>query len=70
MMNRAITRMLIITQVTEMIANKLKITIGEARDLFYASDVCNLLEDDSTGLYGEAPQRTFDLFIKEYKNKK
>lgn len=66
-MDHSLARMLIITKVTEMIANELKITVAEARDLFYASSVCTLLEDDSTGLYGEAPQRTFELFLKEYK---
>ena len=69
-MDHSVTRMIIITKVTEMIANELKITIAEARDLFYESPICKLLEDDSTGLYGDAPRRTFELFMKDYKNKK
>ena len=68
-MNRSITKMLIIIQVSEMIAKELKITLSEARNLFYSSYVCKILDDESSGLYGESPQRTFQLFIKEYKNK-
>lgn len=66
-MTSPITRMLIISRVVELIAKKYKIKINEARDLFYSSETCEKLYDEETGLYGESPLSTFELFNEEYK---
>lgn len=66
MINHSLAKMLISTRVTELIANELKLPINKARDLFYCSKACELLNDEETGLYGESPYRTFELFLKNY----
>ena len=65
-MDRALTRMLIISKVTEMISKELNVKIDQARDMFYQSQTCKTLNDNESGLYGESPYRTFQLFMSEY----
>ena len=67
-MNHALAKTIIITKVTELIANKYKITLKEARDYLYQSDIIPLLDDDETGLYGESPLYIFSLFEEKQKN--
>lgn len=69
-MDHSLSRIIIISKVVELIANELKITLSDARDLFYSSKVISILEDEESGLYGESPYKTFELFMNEYKNKK
>ena len=54
--------------VVEMIAKHYRISLDEARDMFYCSETIDLLDDDETGLYGEAPIFVFSLFEKEKQN--
>ena len=67
-MNHALAKTIIIAKVTELIANKYKITLKEARDYLYQSDIIPLLDDDETGLYGESPLYIFSLFEEKQKN--
>ena len=56
---------LLITRVTEFIAEKYKMSISQARDLLYDSELMDLIDDENTGLYGESPQYIFYLFEQE-----
>lgn len=60
-----IAKGLLITKVTELIAQKYKMSISHARDLLYDSELMDLIDDERTGLYGESPQYIFYLFEQE-----
>jgi len=64
-MSHALVKILLIDSVTNIIAKEYKIPIHKAMDLFYSSQTINLLEDDSTGLYGESPLYIFSIFERE-----
>lgn len=64
-MEHQLAKTLLITKVTELIANKYSISISEARDMLYDSNVIELIDDDETGLYGESPLYVFSLFEQE-----
>lgn len=66
-MEHALSKTIIITRVIEMIADKYKISIDEARDKLYNSELIDFIDDDETGLYGESPLYVFSLFEKEMK---
>lgn len=64
-MEHLLTKTILITRVTELIADKYKISIDEARDNLYKSELINLIDDDETALYGESPLYVFSLYEKE-----
>ena len=68
-MNHVLAKTIIITKVIELIAEKYHLSLKEARDLFFRSDVIKLIEDDETGLYGESPLYSFSIFEQKYKRK-
>ena len=57
-----LSKTILITQTIELIAKKYKLTLEEARDRFYESDVIRLLDDDETGLYGESALFLLSLY--------
>ncbi|MBE5762927.1 MAG: hypothetical protein E7338_01735 [Clostridiales bacterium] len=61
-MKHVLSKTILISQTIELIANKYKISIEEARDRFYASNVIELLDDDETGLYGESALYLLSLY--------
>ena len=63
-----LAKFILITKVTELIAEEYRISISKARDMLYNSNVIKLIDDDETGLYGESPLYVFSLFQKEQKN--
>ena len=63
-----LAKTILISQVTELIAKKYKLTLKEARDRFYESDVAKMLDDDETGLYGESALYLLSLY-EEHLNK-
>ena len=65
-MEHVFAKTLIIIEVTELFAQKYKLTMNEARDLFYSSKTIELLDDDETGLYGQSGLYVFSLFEEEY----
>ena len=67
-MAHELSKTIIITKVTELIAEEYRISISKARDMLYNSNVIKLIDDDETGLYGESPLYVFSLFQKEQKN--
>lgn len=69
-MEHVLAKTLIIIDVIELISKHFKVTLDEARDLFYKSDVIDLLDDDETGLYGQSPLFVFSVFERHYKNNK
>ena len=68
-MEHLLAKTLLITKVTELIAKKYSISLAEARDELYSSDIIGFIDDDETGLYGESPLYVFSLFEKEKNNK-
>ncbi len=66
-MNHVLAKTLIITNVTELIAQKYSLSLKDARDLLYQSHVINLIEDDETGLYGQSPLYVFSIFESTYR---
>lgn len=69
-MEHVLSKTILITQTVELIAKKYKLTIEEARDRFYKSDVVRMLDDDSTGLYGESALYLLSLYDECIKNNK
>ena len=67
-MSHQLAKTILIVKVTELIAEKYHISVSEARDRIYKSDLVNLIDDDETGLYGESPLYVFSLFEEEMKN--
>ena len=67
-MANTLSKSILISQVTELIAKQYKIKIDDARDLFYQSKVLEMLNDDETGLYGEFALYLFSLFQIENNN--
>ena len=65
-MNHVLSKTIIISKVTELIAEKYRMSLKDARDLLYESNTIKLIEDDETGLYGESPLYVFSLFEQEY----
>lgn len=61
-MKHTLIKTIIINRVVEMISKTYKITLDEARDMFYRSKTSDLLDDDETGLYGESPLYVFSVF--------
>ena len=68
-MEHLLATTLLITKVTELIAKKYSISLTEARDELYSSEIIGFIDDDETGLYGESPLYVFSLFEKEKSSK-
>ena len=64
-MEHVLSKIILISQTIELIANKYKLSIEEARNRFYESNVVRLLDDDETGLYGESSLYLLSLYEKE-----
>ena len=67
-MEHVLAKTILISKVIELIADKYKISVEDARNEFYLSEVAALIDDDETGLYGESPLYVLSLFEK-YKAK-
>ena len=65
-MSHILANTILISQTIELIAKEYKISIEEARDRFFNSQIIELLEDEETGLYGESALYLLSL----YKSKK
>lgn len=61
-MEHVLSKTILISQTIELIAKKYKLSIGEARNKFYQSDVIEMLDDDETGLYGESALYLLSLY--------
>ena len=68
-MGHVLSKTILISQTIELIARKYKLTIEEARDNFYDSDVIEMLDDDETALYGESALYLFSLYQEYLKNR-
>ena len=69
-MEHVLAKTIIISKVVELIANKYKTSLSEARDRLYDSRIISLIDDDETGLYGESPLYVFSLYEQELKEDK
>jgi len=65
-MEHVLAKTILISQTIELIAKEHKLSIEEARDIFYKSNIIKMLDDDETGLYGESALYLLSLFDKEY----
>ena len=63
--NHLLAKAILIVEVVELISNKYRLHIKEARNQLYSSDFVDLIDDDETGLYGESPLYVFSLYEKE-----
>ena len=61
-MEHVLSKAILISQTIELIAKKYKLSIEEARDRFYKSNVVEMLDDDETGLYGESALFLLSLY--------
>lgn len=61
-MEHLLAKSIIITKVIEIISNKENISLDEARDKLYNSEIIELIEDSETGLYGESPLYVFSIY--------
>ena len=61
-MDHTMMRVLLITSICEMAADKYKISVKEAREKLYRTGVAALIEDDENGLYGDSPVYLFSQF--------
>lgn len=68
-MEHVLSKTILISQTIELIANRYKLSIEEARDCFYKSPVVKMLDDDETGLYGESALYLFSLYENSLNNK-
>ncbi len=64
-MDHLLVKIILITNVIELISEKYKITLDEARDRVYLSGVVELIQDDETGLYGESALYIFSIYEKK-----
>ncbi len=69
-MEHVLSKTILISQTIELIAKKHKLSIKEARNKFYESDVVRMLDDDETGLYGESALFLLSLYESEQAKKK
>ena len=69
MKGHASSKIILISQTIELIAKKYKLSIEEARDGFYKSNVIKMLDDDETGLYGESALYLLSLYENYFENK-
>ena len=70
-MDHVLSKTTLILDTIELIAKKYKLSIDEARNKFYESDVVEMLDDDETGLYGSSALYLLSLYdINLQKNKK
>lgn len=69
-MGHVLAKTIIITKVIELIAEKYKITLSEARDRLYNSRTMKLIDDDEMGFYGESPLYVYSVYLEEQEMKK
>jgi len=70
-MEHVLSKTILISQTIELIAKKYKLSIKEARNRFYESNIVEMLDDDETGLYGSSALYLLSLYENyELKNKK
>ena len=68
-MEHVLSKTILISQTIELIAKKYKLSIEEARDRFYESNVIRMLDDDETGLYGQSALYLLSLYDEYLKTK-
>jgi len=68
-MKHTLAKIILVSNVIELIASRYNVNLDEARDMFYKSKLSLLLDDDSLGLYGESPLYLFSMFEQLYNPK-
>ena len=67
-MEHVLSKTILISQTIELIAKEYKLTIDEARNRFYESNVVDML-DDETGLYGSSALYLLSLYEMDIQKK-
>ena len=65
-MDHTLTKTILISKVIELIADKYKVSLDDAMDMFYKSETIKVLDDEDTGLYGDSPRYVLSIFEKEF----
>ena len=68
-MEHVLSKTILISQTIALIAKKYKLSLEEARDRFYESNVIKMLDDDETGLYGQSALYLLSLYDEYLKTK-
>ena len=68
-MEHVLSKTILISQTIELIAKKYKLSIEDARNRFYQSNVIEMLDDDETGLYGESALYLLSLYENNFVTK-
>ena len=63
--DHSLAKFLIFTDVVEMIFREYRVSLDDARERFYASEIIKFFSDDELGLYGDSPNYIFSLYKKE-----
>lgn len=66
--SHALAKSILVSQTSELIAKKYKLSIEEARNRFYESNVVEMLDDDGTELYGESALYLLSLYEESIRN--
>ncbi len=67
-MKNVLAKTVIADEVIKLIAKEYNLSLLDATEMFYKSDISDLLEDDKTGLYGESPLYVFSIFKEKHNN--
>ena len=63
-MDYTVVKAVIAELVIELISNDKKVSLEEATEIYYKSNLPELLADERTGLYGDSPQYIYSLMSK------
>lgn len=69
MLEHLLSKVILISKLIELIASQYSLSLKDARDELYNSNVIKLFDDEETGLYGESPLYVLSLFEQEKKPK-
>ena len=67
-MDHSSVRAIVAAEVIRLIAQKYKISLEQAMDNFYRSQIGAAFSEDETGLYGQSALFIFDLYQRENRN--
>ena len=61
-MEHVLSKTILISQIIELIAKHYKISLEDARNRLYESNIIDMLDDDETGLYSQSALYLFSLY--------
>lgn len=61
-MEHVLSKTILISKVIELISKEERVSLSEARDRLYQSEVISLIDDDETGLFGQSPLYVYGIY--------